>query len=204
MEKVNFAIRPERITKPFQVLAAWLGTLILVDTAFLYAAARIQSAWLPHALVLAAIFNVWLFLWTMYNMQTKYRPEMQGDEYYSDYLKSHDAEKKSELHIVEATDEIMNKTSLPKKCRPVVEKVLDEQVIKEELSSRFGRSPVMRHLFHKKDGDWESFCDRWRGKDVFERDIFSCLEAGMIRIPDGRLRKAELTDKGIRMMEETK
>ena len=80
-------IEPHRITKPIQLLAAWLLGLILVNGAFLLAAAQITKPdWVPGALVIASIINVLLFLVSIFLLQTKFRPEMQEDSFYSKYL----------------------------------------------------------------------------------------------------------------------
>lgn len=82
-------IEPHRITKPIQLLAAWLLGLILVNGAFLMAAGNIQKPeWVSGALVIAAIVNVPLFLISIFLLQTKFRPEMQEDSFYSQYLES--------------------------------------------------------------------------------------------------------------------
>ena len=80
-------IRPEKVTKPIQLLAAWLAGMILMNTAFLTAAATIQKPdWAAGVLVIAAIVNVPLFLLALFLLQTKFRPEMQEDIYYSKHL----------------------------------------------------------------------------------------------------------------------
>lgn len=80
-------IEPHRIEKPIQLLAAWLVGLVLVDGAFLTSAALITvPAWAPGVLVCAAVTNVPLFLTAIFLLQTKFRPEMQGDEHYAHYL----------------------------------------------------------------------------------------------------------------------
>lgn len=82
-------IDPPRITKPLQLLAAWLAGLIVTNGTFLGAAATISTPqWIPICLVIAAIFNVPLFLVCIFVLQTKYRPEMQEDTYYARYLDS--------------------------------------------------------------------------------------------------------------------
>src|SRR5437879_5901367 len=77
----------QKVTKPIQLLAAWLIGLILVNSAFLVAASRIDG-WERSALILAAIFNVPVFLAAMFLLQTKFRPELQEDMFYSKYLSS--------------------------------------------------------------------------------------------------------------------
>jgi hypothetical protein len=80
-------IKPESITKPIQLLGAWLVGLLTVDSAFLFAAAKMDaSSWQSGALTVAAILNVPLFIGALFLLQTKFRPELQEDAYYSTYL----------------------------------------------------------------------------------------------------------------------
>lgn len=82
-------IHPDRITKPIQLLAAWLAGLLLVNTAFLTAAGVIASpGWIRGLLVIASVLNVPIFLACLFLLQTKFRPQMQEDSYYSKYLES--------------------------------------------------------------------------------------------------------------------
>ena len=84
----NKNIQPHTITKPIQLLAAWLFGLIAITGSFLSAAAVIKGpVWLTAILVGAAILFVPLFLFAMFVLQTKFRPEMQEDNYYSEYLR---------------------------------------------------------------------------------------------------------------------
>ncbi len=80
-------IRPEKITKPIQLLGAWLAGLLAIDTCFLIAASRLgDQSWLAAALTIAAILNVPLFLAAVFLLQTRFRPELQEDAYYSSYI----------------------------------------------------------------------------------------------------------------------
>jgi len=55
-------IDPDRVTKPIQLLAAWLVGLIVVDASFLIAAGQMTAAsWERGALVVASIANVTRF-----------------------------------------------------------------------------------------------------------------------------------------------
>jgi diguanylate cyclase (GGDEF)-like protein len=79
-------ITPHRITKPIQLLAAWLAGLSIIDASFLTGATTIhQPDWVPGLLAVAAVLNVPLFLFCLFLLQTKFRPEMQEDSYYSRY-----------------------------------------------------------------------------------------------------------------------
>ena len=80
-------IDAKSVTRPFQLLASWLVSLIILDGAFLSAATLVtRPSWAADALVIAAIVNVPLFLVCMFLLQTRFRPEMQGDEYYASYI----------------------------------------------------------------------------------------------------------------------
>lgn len=88
----NNQIKPDKITKPIQLLAAWLIGLIFVNASFLGTAASINNpTWISGALVVASMINVPLFLGCIFLLQTKFRPEMQEDSYYSKYLESNTA-----------------------------------------------------------------------------------------------------------------
>lgn len=87
MHNMDERIEPHKVTKPIQLLAAWLLGLIVVDGSFLSAAAMLkQPSWAPNLLVIAAVCNVPLFLVSLFLLQTRFRPEMQEDSYYSKYL----------------------------------------------------------------------------------------------------------------------
>jgi len=81
-------LKPHKVTKPIQLLAAWLLGLVLIDGAFLTAAKTISiPSWLPAVLVVAAVCNVPLFLVCIFLLQTRFRPQMQEDIFYSRYLR---------------------------------------------------------------------------------------------------------------------
>lgn len=82
-------IQPHRITKPIQMLAVWMAGLVLLVGSFL-AGARVLTKpdWVPPLLVIAAVSLVPLFLVLLFLMQTKFRPQLQEDVYYSKWLAS--------------------------------------------------------------------------------------------------------------------
>lgn len=79
-------INPEKLTKPIQLLAAWLVGLLSISSCFLFAAVNLATQWQSGLLVIAAVINVPLFLIAVFLLQTKFRPELQEDSYYSTYL----------------------------------------------------------------------------------------------------------------------
>jgi hypothetical protein len=80
-------IEPSKVTKPIQLLAAWLVGLTLINGSFLGAAIALGATpWLQSVLVIAAVVNVPVFIVAIFLLQTKYRPEMQEDSFYATYL----------------------------------------------------------------------------------------------------------------------
>ena len=151
-------IQPDRITKPFQLLAAWLVGLIVVNASFLGAASLISlQSWGPNALIIASIANVPLFIGSIFLLQTKFRAEMQTDDYYSAYKKE---ERQIELNKVQLRIE----TELKEKYKienSIIEavKIEDSQVRvaevekliteKEDLSliSKYSSSKLLYYLY---------------------------------------------------------
>ncbi|MGP3789185.1 hypothetical protein [Pseudomonas sp. B392_1p] len=85
MEKQN--IQADKITKPIQLLGAWLVGLLATDAAFLFTASSMGAeSWQSGALTIAAIINVPVFIAALFVLQTKFRPELQEDSYYATYL----------------------------------------------------------------------------------------------------------------------
>ncbi|EKG2657624.1 hypothetical protein O2V57_004527 [Vibrio parahaemolyticus] len=102
----NQDIKPEKITKPLQLLGAWLAGLFSINSCFLVAASNMEQDSIGSLLLIgAAIINVPIFLVAVFVLQTKFRPEMQEDQYYSIYLSSKTNQKvyvpKSERNLKE-------------------------------------------------------------------------------------------------------
>jgi hypothetical protein len=80
-------IQPHKIKNPIQLLAVWFAALVILDGAFLTAAASINTpAWVSPMLCIASVLFVPVFLIAAIVMQTKYRTHLQDDEYFSDWL----------------------------------------------------------------------------------------------------------------------
>jgi len=80
-------IEPHKVTKPIQLLAAWLVGLVFTNASFLMSAIQMgQDSWERGALVIAAIVNVPLFLLALFILQTRFRAELQEDTFYAEYL----------------------------------------------------------------------------------------------------------------------
>ena len=74
---IDQQFKPDKVTKPIQLLAAWLIGLIVVNGLFLLGAQQIsQPTWAPALLVIAAVVNVPVFIVALFLLQTKFRPQM--------------------------------------------------------------------------------------------------------------------------------
>ena len=83
----NQRIKPEKITTPTQLLAAWLVALVILVGIFVYASIKTDESFFICLLYAgASILIIPLFLIIIFMLQTKYRPEMQEDKYYAPHL----------------------------------------------------------------------------------------------------------------------
>lgn len=161
-------ISPEKINKPIQLLGAWLAGLFTVNSGFLFAAANMeQGSFESISLVLAAILNVPLFLFSVFRLQTKFRPELQEDHYYSTYL----SQKTNETVKVSKSDfqltEIFQKLSeLEDRVTPTASDSQGELI--KELS--FG--------VNKNFGDLESIKN-----ELSSAGVVSCTSFGTDSLP---------------------
>lgn len=80
-------IDPHRVTRPIQLLAAWMVGLVITNSSFLIASIQMDAnSWEKGALVVASICNVPIFLFAFFLLQTRFRAELQEDTFYSEYL----------------------------------------------------------------------------------------------------------------------
>jgi len=202
----NTEIKPQAITKPIQLLAAWLSGLVLVNGSFLTAATTISSpVWLPILLVVASVINVPIFLLCIFLLQTKFRPEMQEDTYYSQYLEkkynNSTTTTKSlnlESHFEKLTNELLSK----------VEGVTDTQVtavteiVKESeneiLLEKVKESRTLSELY-MHPSSWSELVDEFDGDISFNNDLNMLLTLGLAYKPEKSIYKVKLTLTGERL-----
>lgn len=111
-------INPTQVTKPIQLLAAWLAGLIAINASFLGAAALIKSpTWAAGALVIAVIANVPVFLFCLFLLQTRFRPEMQEDSFYSKHLDRKFSEQSQKITVVSSVSS--SSTIIPNPLKPL-------------------------------------------------------------------------------------
>lgn len=196
-------IVPHRITKPIQLLAAWLAGLAIINASFLTAAGFLHiPTWLPSLLTIAAVVNVPLFIASLFLLQTKFRPEMQEDTYYSQYLERKYApipltvdKADSSINIDKLAEAIVQKVTAnsPNKQEQVVEILKASEI--EQLATTFFNSRTLSELYLNYD-KWGELHEAWREDDTFQHDILALSASGLVTIPDGVVRKAVLSDLG--------
>jgi hypothetical protein len=132
------SIEPHRITKPIQLLAAWLAGLLLIDGSFLTAATYLTNPnWLSPLLVIAAVVNVPLFLVSIFVLQTKFRPEMQEDTFYSKYLEKRHVVMESQVKVIDGLkEELKTKTTELDKVKRSIESASEHRQDLEQLDKQ--------------------------------------------------------------------
>ncbi len=81
-------LNPEKITHPFQLMAAWFAMLLILVGTLLVAAARIETPkWIPGFLVISAVALSILVMLAVFTMLTRFRPHLQGPREYAEWLK---------------------------------------------------------------------------------------------------------------------
>jgi len=81
-------IYAERITHPFQLMAAWFVMLIILSGVILTAAYEIKEPhWITPFLVISDIVLCLIVMMAVFMMLTKFRPHLQGPREYAEWLK---------------------------------------------------------------------------------------------------------------------
>ena len=81
-------IIPEKVTSPFQLMAAWFVMLVLLSSVLLTAASRIEKPdWAAGYLVIFTSILVILVIGCVTLMLTKFRPHLQDGKEYAQWLK---------------------------------------------------------------------------------------------------------------------
>jgi hypothetical protein len=204
----NHKINPEKVTKPIQLLAAWLVGLIVVNASFLLAAQQIsQPTWASALLVISAVVNVPIFIGALFLLQTKFRPQMQEDSYYAQYLKESSSFKlvspaKSaevvEQEIAETTEKIVRRLGAAGEAqKQPIEEILRQSQI-DILVARFGGSRTLSELY-KSPETWDQMMKKWGDSEPFKRDIDLLISEGIVENKDKNYHRCKLTAQGRRV-----
>jgi len=163
-------------------------------------------SWIPALLAIAAVANVPLFIAGLFLLQTKFRPEMQEDSFYSKYLERKysssslvKAEKTSvvdiESEFKELADRIVARVteSTEDKKEEVVQILRESDITQLKLRFNDNRSLSEIYLY---PGNWPELVNQWEDDDLFKKDISDLLESGLITLKEGLIRRPQLTNKG--------
>lgn len=196
-------IEPHRITKPIQLLGAWLAGLAIINSSFLVGAATVKTpTWIPALLAIAAVGNVPLFILSLFLLQTKFRPEMQEDIFYSQYLERRYVAPKPETPPVdiEKNIEMVARrilSDVPKSEQDNTVRLME--ILKESeidhLQARFALSRSLSELHLHPEG-WQELVGTWKGDPSFKDDIEELKSAGLATFPSNKWLQAQLTDIG--------
>ncbi|OCQ23399.1 hypothetical protein A7985_05520 [Pseudoalteromonas luteoviolacea] len=165
-------INTQKVTKPIQLLSAWLVGLIAINGSFLTAAANIDG-WEKSLLVIAAVINVPIFLVAIFILQTKFRPELQEDSFYSKYLdsKSNRVVRVGKLDLIEKELEVIKTQVINKPA---------QQVATAKQGFNWGRISINDNL-----SDFEEIKTYFKENNIPIYDIFGKTK-GVTDIPAGR------------------
>jgi hypothetical protein len=193
-------IEPHKITKPIQLLAAWLTGLAIIDISFLTAASQITTpSWTPGLLVVAAVINVPLFVVSIFLLQTKFRPEMQEDSYYSDYLNRKN-DQQSFVYTQFPDNEIETKRisilaeSKPENFNEQVKELISDEKI-DELTDIAGNSRSLSELYLKPER-WFDVVEKWKDDRAFKEDLDEAIKHKLIVLENNNQFNAKLTELG--------
>ena len=201
----NHSISPERVTKPIQLLAAWLVGLFVTNGSFLLAAQHIdRPAWGSAMLLIAAVVNVPLFIGALFLLQTRFRPQMQEDSYYSRYLDEERrrstttaalSSKDFDKEISEATAKIINSigAAAQGKEQPISSILRDAQA--DLLMHKHGSTRAIAELYASPE-TWADVVDRWGDYRGFKKEVDALVSDGLAVKTDGQLDSTRLTDLG--------
>jgi hypothetical protein len=200
-------ISPEKITKPIQLLAAWLVGLIAVNGSFLIGAQQITNpGWVSGVLVVASVANVPIFIGALFLLQTKFRPQMQEDSYYSKYLQTEreynqgdsaqvQSVKENDVAIAQAAEKIAKTLGMEGKGKEKpIEGILRESQV-DILVSRFGGSRALAELY-LSPATWLVLVKQWSKNEHFIDDIEPLLAEGLVVKRTRGYANCVLTDLG--------
>lgn len=198
-------INPEKVTKPIQLLAAWLVGLIVVNASFLIGAQQISRPdWASALLVVAAVANVPIFILALFLLQTKFRPQMQEDSYYSEYLRrerqftvdsASSVAEATEKEVVQASERIVRSLGPAAKGHeaPIAEILRQSQ--HELLLAKHGGTRTLSELYLSSE-TWDELVAIYQSASSFVSEIEGLHADGLVEKKDGGYRHTVLTSLG--------
>jgi hypothetical protein len=117
-------IYPEKVTNPFQLMAAWFVMLILVDGSFIAGASQIKNPiWISGFLCISSVVLAIIVVIVVFLMLTKYRPHLQSSKEYAIWLRD------TQRYAIRKLDKQVKKTATTKSVKDISKKLTSEPTI---------------------------------------------------------------------------
>lgn len=122
-------LTPEKITSPFQLMAAWFAMLVLLVTILLAAAAKItQPDWIPAYLVIFTSVLILVVVACVLLMLTRFRPHLQDGDLYANWLKDRDGYQINTKQVGAPSIQLVQAQQLPASIKREITKRVQEPV----------------------------------------------------------------------------
>jgi hypothetical protein len=186
-------IIPEKITSPFQLMAAWFVMLVLLTTVLLTAASKIEKPdWAAGYLVIFTSILVLLVIGCVTLMLTKFRPHLQDGKEYARWLK--DKGRYSEGIIVKeikSTSATMVKAASSKiRHKPLPITNVDISIVNaydsEEMLKTLNDSGLNADIYRPEDEPYDSHSTQeaiWLGARVNPAVACRVIKAAITQWP---------------------
>jgi hypothetical protein len=193
-------IVPEKVSKPIQLLAAWLLCLVTIDCAFLSTATKIAfPLWVPSILVIASIANVPVFLLLIFFLQTKFRSELLEDKYYSELLKNKDSGKPYRKYRVIPQKNITNQIiDLLGPAGEIYRKSIQSVIFTSQiqhLANLVGQNRTLSELYLRST-QWETTYKKWKNSPSLNYDLNTLEREDLITVTEQDYSSIVLTTLG--------
>lgn len=177
----------------------------MVNASFLLGAQQItRPDWASALLVIAAVANVPIFILALFLLQTKFRPQMQEDSYYAQYLQSErqfnvvpkaTTAEVVENEIVQTAEKIVKSLgpTVKGKEKPVAEILRESQ--NDLMLAKHSGSRTLAELYVSPH-TWTEIVNLWSQDESFIRDVEGLLEDGLIEKKYKGYKNCKLTDLG--------
>lgn len=198
-------INPEKVTKPIQLLAAWLVGMIVITGSFLVGAENITSpTWASGLLVISAVATVPVFLFSLFLLQTKFRPQMQEDVYYSKYLEWQRSDNvpspaESKVFVEREVEQTVAELSRKFGATTGEEKSEIEEILRrgqrETLLYKHGGVRTIAELY-LEPATWDAVLANYSSNQEFMREVASLIADGLVASNNENYSDLTLTDLG--------
>jgi hypothetical protein len=174
-------LRPEKITHPFQLMAAWFLMLITLVASLLAAAIKIdRPSWAAGFLVVSAVVLAVLVMIAVFVMLTRFRPHLQGPREYAEWIKDERSLRVKTLHEIASPGGL--KLELASSSQEVLTAVTDVRaipILSEEPPNRSQAEPTTKVIVVNADGVEKVVAELTRigfAAEIYKQDLEEGLQ----------------------------